>query len=76
MKNSIDTIRNQTSDIPACSAVLQPTAPPRAFLLCIALGLCQALQKLNVLCRREIWGTLQWNNIKFKVYCTTMYGFN
>jgi len=45
-------------------------------LLCIALGLCQALQKLNVLCRREIWGTLQWNNIKFKVYCTTMYGFN
>jgi hypothetical protein len=30
MKNSNDTIRNRTRDIPACSAVPQPTAPPRA----------------------------------------------
>jgi hypothetical protein len=30
MKNPIDPIRNQTHDLPACSAVLQPTAPPRA----------------------------------------------
>jgi hypothetical protein len=29
MKNSNDTIRNQTHDLPACSAVLQPTAPLR-----------------------------------------------
>jgi len=29
-KNSIDTIGNQTRDLPACSAVPQPTAPPRA----------------------------------------------
>ena len=29
MKNSIDTIGNQTRDLPACSAVPQPTAPPR-----------------------------------------------
>jgi hypothetical protein len=28
MKNSIDTIGNQTHDFPACSTVLQPTAPP------------------------------------------------
>ena len=30
MKNSNDTIGNRTRDLPACSAVLQPTAPPRA----------------------------------------------
>jgi hypothetical protein len=30
MKNSNDTIGNRTRDLPSCSAVLQPTAPPRA----------------------------------------------
>jgi hypothetical protein len=30
MKNSNDTIRNRTRDLPACSSVPQPTAPPRA----------------------------------------------
>jgi hypothetical protein len=30
MKNSNDTIRNRTRDLPACSAVPQSTAPPRA----------------------------------------------
>ena len=30
MKNSSDTIGNRTRDLPACSAVPQPTAPPRA----------------------------------------------
>ena len=30
MKNSDDTIGNQTRDLPACSAVSQPTAPLRA----------------------------------------------
>ena len=30
MKNSDDTIENRTRDLPACSAVPQPTAPPRA----------------------------------------------
>jgi len=29
-KNYSDTIGNQTHDLPACSAVPQPTAPPRA----------------------------------------------
>ena len=32
MKNSSDTIGNPTRDLPACSAVPQPTAPPRALL--------------------------------------------
>jgi hypothetical protein len=30
MKNSNDTIRNRTRDLPACSAEPQPTPPPRA----------------------------------------------
>jgi hypothetical protein len=30
MKKSNDTIGNQTRGLPACSAVPQPTAPPRA----------------------------------------------
>ena len=30
MKNSNDTIGNRTRDLPACSAVPQPTALPRA----------------------------------------------
>jgi len=31
MKNSSDTIGNRTRDLPTCSAVPQPTAPPRAL---------------------------------------------
>jgi len=37
MKNSNDTIGNRTSDLPACSAVPQPPAPPAAcplFTVC------------------------------------------
>ena len=37
-KNSSDTIRNRTRNLPACSAVLQPTGPSRApyvSLICI-----------------------------------------
>jgi hypothetical protein len=30
MKNSSDTIGNRTPDLPVCSAVPQPTAPPHA----------------------------------------------
>jgi hypothetical protein len=33
MKNSSDTIENRTCDLPACSSVIQPTAPPCAPLL-------------------------------------------
>ena len=34
MKNSSDTIGNRTRDLPACSAVPQPTVLPRAPLFC------------------------------------------
>jgi hypothetical protein len=35
INNSNDTIRNQTRDLPACSAVPQPTAPLRAPIIII-----------------------------------------
>jgi hypothetical protein len=37
MKNSNDTIGNQTSDLADCSAVLRPTAPPRNYPMTSAL---------------------------------------
>ena len=33
MKNSSDTIGNRTGDLPVCSEVPQPSAPPRAPIL-------------------------------------------
>jgi hypothetical protein len=41
MKNSNDTIGNQTRDVPACSAVHQPTAPPRAPCGTLVKGKCK-----------------------------------
>jgi hypothetical protein len=41
MKNSNDTIANRTRDLPACSAVPHPTAPPRVFI--IAIGVLQTV---------------------------------
>jgi hypothetical protein len=35
MKNSSDTIGSRTRDLPACSAVPQPTAPPRPLQIFI-----------------------------------------
>ena len=37
MKNSNDTIGDRTRDLPACSAVPQPTAPPRAIYQRVAV---------------------------------------
>jgi hypothetical protein len=38
MKNSNDTIGNRTRDLPACSAVPQPTALPRAPLSVVSMA--------------------------------------
>jgi len=59
MKNSSDTIGNQTRDLPTCSAVPQPTTPPRApinskhctinhSLSCEALPLGNTIEKHNM----------------------------
>jgi hypothetical protein len=39
MKKSSDTIGNRTHDLPACSAVPQPTAPPGAPNFSISRGI-------------------------------------
>ena len=41
MKNSIDTIGDRNRDLPACSEVPQPTAPPRAPVYIIRLRFIQ-----------------------------------
>jgi hypothetical protein len=45
MKNSNDTIGNRTRDLPACSAVPQPTAPPRSKD--IYLFICSSMLEYN-----------------------------
>jgi hypothetical protein len=40
MKNSNDTIGNRTRDIPACRAVPQPIAPPRAPCMYVRTCVC------------------------------------
>ena len=37
-KKSNDTIGNRTRDLPACSAVPQPTAPPRLSVFCLSVS--------------------------------------
>jgi len=45
MKNSSDTIRNRTSDLPACNAVPKPTPPPQAP--CWYRTTCELVQSLQ-----------------------------
>jgi hypothetical protein len=46
MKNSSDNIENRTRDLPVCSAVPQPTAPPRAAFTMV-LYIFQKGRQLN-----------------------------
>jgi hypothetical protein len=39
MKNSNDGIRNRTRDLPACSAVSQPTAPQRILTIQVEMDI-------------------------------------
>jgi hypothetical protein len=58
MKNSNDTIGNRTRDLPACSAVPQPTAPPRAPRL-------QAdVQEIVVLFLAAVRGLFLFQNVR------------
>ena len=52
MKNSSDTIGNRTRDLPACSAVPQPTALPRApiYIYIYILKPAQELRLILFLC--------------------------
>ena len=65
MKNSNDTIGNQIRGLPACSAVPQPTAPPRAPLgRSVVLNFRQKMKFLSFLpCSH--WTSLQ-SSLAFK----------
>ena len=54
MKNSNDSIGNRTHDLPACNAVPQPTAPPRAP----RVGTVVVVVVVIVLCA---WSGLLWS---------------
>ena len=64
MKNSNDTIGNGTRDLPACSAVPQPTAQPRTptrpgtfiikYILDVVLDGCIVYRLLLVLTQRDV----------------------
>jgi len=50
MKNSNDNIGDRTRDLPTCSAVTQPTAPPRILIKLMAnKKLCDKSRKLVIL---------------------------
>jgi len=54
MKNSNDTIGNRTRDLPACSAMPQPTAPPRIpIMIYIALLNAGVFRVCNINMQRE-----------------------
>jgi hypothetical protein len=50
MKNSSDTIGNETRDLPVCSAVPQPTAPPAACptLRCTFRVFCSVMESVSL----------------------------
>jgi hypothetical protein len=50
MKNSSDTIGNQTRDLPACSTVPQLTAPPRNPLVCMDCEQFTIVMPISILC--------------------------
>ena len=64
MKNSNDTIRNQTSGLPACSAVPQPTAPPRTR----KMNICRTVVSPVVLYGCETWSLTLREERKLRVF--------
>jgi len=61
MKNSNDTIGNRTRDLPACSAVPQPTSPPNACHYTVRL--------VSLRCRHTHTHTSKWS-INQVIICT------
>jgi len=63
MKNSNDTIGNRTRDLPACSAVPKPTAPPRA-----SVYLCSVVKHRLTLSMLSLTSRVFQNDL-FSVIC-------
>jgi hypothetical protein len=81
MKNSNNTIGNRTRDLPACTAVPQPTAQPRVPLIiktswlirtkdiiCIYFKLKQKLREMQIQCFSV---TSRWRKYSFVLQYVT-----
>ena len=66
MKTSDDTIAKRNRDLPVCSAVLQPTEPPRASK---HSGIVQSIYATSCPCARNK-GTQEQRNSSTHSYCT------
>jgi len=62
MKNSIDTIGNRTRDLPACSAVPQPTASLRVLSKDRSASIFWVNQ-----CKKNVFNSLHLTNKIFKI---------
>jgi hypothetical protein len=58
MKVFNDTIGNRTRDLPACSAVPQPTAPPRAWHVTWMKCGVQDVYKMCTRCVQDVYKVL------------------
>jgi hypothetical protein len=69
MKNSNDAIGNATLDLPACSAVPQPNAPPRAPRFHPHTEIKIRFSKLPVLLTQTVQNTHKSFNKSYKKIC-------
>ena len=67
MKNCNDTIGNRTRDLPACSAVPQPTAPPRAPKTSPQFS---EIKKVDV--QTEAYNSISYTTSKVEVTCLSL----
>ena len=76
MKNSNDTIGNWTRDSPACSAVPQPTAPPRLNEINFHFSrLCCLLRRGHGVLEKDkrTWGLQKMKHVDLMKYVTSQY---
>jgi hypothetical protein len=65
MKSSNDTTENQTRNLPTCSAVPQPTAPPRTplseqYVNSILVAVYCSYMPIQVVARSKAWVCGHW----------------
>jgi hypothetical protein len=58
MKNSNDSVGNETRDLPACRAVPKPTAPPRAPIWGVKLRVKITYTNMQ----HQVYPTVIWDN--------------
>ena len=71
MKNSNGTIGNRTRDLPTCSAVPQPTAPPRTqpnSMYVIIIILCASIDKTEMYNRNRLQVPATERQFYYKFY--------